>query len=96
MTRAVTPLQLTRAAPYLGDKIGLTRQESSLYLQDRFLMNTTVSDPSHFLAEMNTCLARLLKQYNPENLYNKIILAFRTWQQAETFMNWIKLSDYQV
>ena len=98
VTRPVLPLQLTQWSPHLGDKIGLTQQQqaSSLYLRDRFLMDTVVSDPNSFLSQMRESFGNLLKQHNPDNLYEKIILVFKTWQQADTFLHWAKLADYQV
>ena len=59
-------------------------------------MDTLISDSNYFLTEMKESFANLLKQHNPENLYDKIILLFKTWQQADTFLHWVKLADYQV
>ena len=96
VTRPVLPLQLTQWSPRLGDKIGLTQQGTSLHLRGRFLMDTLASDPNYFLTQMKESFANLLKQNNPDNLYDKIILVFKTWQQADTFLHWVKLADYQV
>ena len=92
----MVPLQLTQWSPHLGAKIGLTQEASSLHLRGRFLMDTIASDPNYFLTQMKESFASLLKQHNPENLYDKIILVFKTWQQADTFLHWVKLADYQV
>ena len=59
-------------------------------------MDTVVSDPNNFLNEIRDSFAALLKQHNPENLYDKIILVFKTWEQADTFLHWVKLADYEV
>ena len=59
-------------------------------------MDTVVSDPNSFLSQMRESFGNLLKQHNPDNLYDKIILVFKTWQQADTFLHWAKLADYQV
>ena len=96
MTRPVVPLQLTLERPHLADKIGLTQQGSSLFLQDTFLMDTVTCDSYSFLSRMNNCFVNLLKQHNPENPYDKIILVFQTWQQADTFLHWVRLADFQV
>ena len=96
MSRPVVPLQLTKEFPHLGAKIGLTQHTSSLFLQDKFLMDTLASDSNYFLTEMKECFAKLLKQNNTENLYDKIILMFRSWQQAHTFLQWVNLSGHQV
>ena len=96
VTRPVVPLQLTLERPHLADKIGLTKQGSSLFLQDTFLMDTVTCDSYSFLSRMNNCFVNLLKQHNPENPYDKIVLVFQTWQQADTFLHWVRLAEFQV
>ena len=96
LTRPIIPLQLTLQNPYLGNKIGLTQKSTSIYMQDRYLMDSIVNDPNDFLSELSNSFVNLLKQHNPKNPYDKIILVFKTCQQAYSFLHWVKLADYQV
>ena len=94
VTKPVVPLQFTKTHSDLADRIGLTVQGSALFIGGKFIMDTEIFHERFFFDEVFSSLMRLLKQNSHSNAYDKAVLMFKSWEEAEVFVDWVKLTDF--